>query len=281
MRHQAIWDALNKLVMLVALVVIVVLDLGFNAYLALSIVSAVLSAVPGVVLMYRYLPFPVFSFDGAMARRLVVQSLPFCTFGVMLAIYPAIDVYLLSRLANERAVGIYSTPFRIFGTLLFAPTIIMTVVFPRLAASYVDSPAELNRIARSTMNVVLGISLPVALLTAGAGNDFLPTLVGRDFSDSGPVLMLLAAVLVPTSINMVAHRVLMAVDRQKHWTIVMCVGVVAKIALDLALIPAFEAWFGNAALGAAAGFLAVEAGMTVAALVLMPHGINDRASGFI
>ena len=43
MRHQAIWDAVNKLATLIALVVIVVLDLGFNVFLAVSFLSAALA----------------------------------------------------------------------------------------------------------------------------------------------------------------------------------------------------------------------------------------------
>ena len=278
MRHQAIWDALTKLLMLFALVLIVAFDLGFRSYLAVAFVTAIFAAAPGLLLMHRYLPFRILSFSFRRARWLVVQSLPFCTFGIVLAVYPAVDVFLLSLLSGERAVGIYSTPVRIFGTLLFGPTIIMTVVFPRLAASFVNSPAKMREVARKTLNVVIGVTAPVALLTAGAGQAFLPKLVGNEFADSGPVLMLLALVLVSTSINMVAHRVLVAADRQKRWTIVMCAGLVAKIVLDLALIPVFQAWLGNAALGAAVGFLLVETGMVVAAFAFLPPGIVDRGA---
>ena len=278
MRHQAIWDSLNKLALLAALVVIAFFDLGFSTYLGISLFSAVLSAVPGVVLMHRYLPFRVFSFSPALARKLIVWSLPFCTFGIVLAVYPAVDIFLLSILSGEEAVGLYATPVRIFGTLLFGPSIIMTVVFPRLAATSAESGAQLRRIARTTLQVVVGVTVPVALLTAGAGSALLPRLVGQEFADSAPVLLLLSLVLVSTSINMVAHRVLIAVDRQKQWTAVMCGALAAKVLLDLAFIPVFESWVGNPALGAAAAFLLVETAMVASAFALLPKGIVDRPS---
>ncbi len=273
MRHQALYDAANKLCFLIALGVIVVLDLGLKAYLAVSLFSALFLAVPGMVFMHRYLPFRVLSFSPKVAASLVVRSLPFCTVGIVLMVYLALDVLLLSLISGEVAVGIYSAPARIFGTLLFAPTIITTVVFPRMAALHHNEPSELGQVARTTLLVVIGVTLPVAVLTGTSGQGLLATLIGSDYADSGPVLAVLAVALVPTSINMVAHRILIAADRQRVWTAVIAGALVMKLLLDLALIPLCASLFDNAALGAAAAIVVVESAMTFVAFRLMPRGI--------
>lgn len=275
MRYQAVYDAANKLVMLTGLCAIVVLDLGFGAYLALSVASAVVMTLPAMVLTARYLPFRALSVSLRHARYLVTASIPFCTVGIFLVVYLATDTLLLSWLSGERAVGIYTAPGRIFGTLLFAPTIITTVVFPRMAATARDDPSELRRIARVTLAAVVGITLPVAVLTVGVSGDLLARLIGNDFSQSGPVIVVLAFALLPTSVNMVAHRVLIAVDRQKVWTAVMLVALAGKAAVEIALIPLFAAWMDNAALGAAAGLVLAESAMMVCAFLLMPRGVLD------
>lgn len=280
MRHQAIWDATIKLLSLLALGVIIVLDLGFYALMVLSVASALLGAIPGVVLMRRYLPFRLLSFSLAQARYLVLESIPFCAINVFVVAYLAVDTLLLSVLAGEMAVGIYTAPSRIFGTLLFAPTIITTVVFPRMAASFRSEPHALERLARETIRIVVAITFPVAVLAVGTSGALLVTLIGDGFTQSGPVIALLAVSLVPTGLNMVAHRILTAADRQRLWTVVMVVGLVAKIALDLALIPLAERLWGNPALGAAIGLVLVEAGMMITAFVALPRGIFRRAEAW-
>lgn len=278
MRYQALWDAVNKLLFLAGTAAIIVLDLGFGAYLVLSAASAVLVTVPALRLMHRVLPFKPWEFSFSKARYLVLASLPFSTASVVVVVYLAVDVLLLSLLSGETAVGIYTAPSRIFGTLLFAPTIVTTVVFPRMAATYRDGADQTARLARGTLALVIGITLPVAVMTVGVGDEGLVWLIGRGFSASGPVVVLLALALVPTSVNMVAHRILIAVDRQRVWTIVILVALVAKVLLGLAFIPLFDRWFDSAALGAAASLLAVEGGMMVVAFWYMPRGIMDLAT---
>ncbi|MGE5594442.1 MAG: flippase [Hyphomicrobiales bacterium] len=276
MRHQAIWDAANKVFSLAAIGLIIFFDLGFNALLVLSVLSALLCAVPGVVLMHRYVPFDPWSFSFSKARYLVVESIPFCAINIFVIVYLAVDVLLLSVLSGETAVGIYTAPSRIFGTLLFAPTIITTVVFPRMAASFRDAPEGLQQLARGTMRLVVGITLPVAVLAVGTSGPVLVALIGDGFGQSGPVIALLALSLVPTSLNMVAHRILTAADRQRIWTIVMLVGLAAKVALDLALIPLAGHLWGNPALGAALGLVLVETAMMLTGLAYLPRGVFDR-----
>ncbi|MBK6664397.1 MAG: polysaccharide biosynthesis C-terminal domain-containing protein [Thermoflexaceae bacterium] len=228
--------------------------------------------------MHRVLPFRPWTFSLSQARYLILASLPFSTANVFVVVYLAVDTLLLSLLSGETAVGIYTAPSRIFGTLLFAPTIVTMVVFPRMAASFHDGPTQIARLARATLALVIGITLPVAVMTVGVGDEGLVWLIGRGFSDSGPVVVLLALGLVPTSVNMVAHRILIAVDRQRIWTIVILVALGAKVALGVILIPLFDRLFDSAALGAAASLLAVEGGMMLVAFYYMPRGIMDRAT---
>ncbi|MCC7362926.1 MAG: flippase [Dehalococcoidia bacterium] len=273
MRYQAVFDAAGKLALLVATAVIIVFDLGLTAYIGVWVVMSVLWGLPGLFIVRKYVPYDPFAVSLRMARELVIESIPFCSASVFLVFYLAVDVMLLSVLADEGAVGIYGPASRIFGTLLFAPTIIMTIMFPRLSAVAHNAPGRFGELAVTTLKVVGGITIPVAVLAAGLSAPMLRILLGGEFDDTHAVMAVLAFALVPTSLNMIAHRVLVAVDRQRAWTYVMGAGFVAKVALDFALIQLAEAWWGNAALGAAMGLLLVEGGMTVVGIALLPQGI--------
>jgi len=140
MRFEAMWDAAAKVVLLLALLVVMFGDWGLVPILVAMLATAAVVSVPALAVARRYLPFRVFSFSYESARYLIVNSLPFFMVGIFLVLYMAVDALQLSYLSGERAVGIYSAPARIFGTLLFVPNIVILVTFPRMAAAHHDHP---------------------------------------------------------------------------------------------------------------------------------------------
>lgn len=279
MRYQAIIDVSLKLGSLAGLIVIVVLDLGFIPIPAYMLSVSIAIAIATVVWGRQALAFQPFRFSREHARYLIVGSLPFWTMGVFLVLYQATDVLALSRLADATAVGIYATPSRVLGTMLFVPVIITTVAFPRMAFLHRESSDELLQMAKLTLKLVLAASLPVSIVAFGLADDALVGIIGEDFSQSGAVIAALAISLVPTGTSIVANRILAAVDRQRIWTFIMIVAFIAKVLLDLAAIPLFDHWFDNPALGAAVVLVAIESVMMLAALWLMPRGVLDRDMG--
>jgi O-antigen/teichoic acid export membrane protein len=276
MRYQALLDIGNKVYVLVTVVAIALLDLGFETYLAVSWGSAFFSAIAAVAILRGRLGFSAASLSPRLAARMVVQSIPFASVGIFVVAYIAADQLMLSKLASEEAVGIYRTPAQIFGTLLFAPTVVTTVVFPRLAATAASDPREFARLTRVTLAAVVALLLPVAVLCAGVGSDGITFLVGGEYAESGSVMAALGFALIPTGVNMVVQRVLNAADRQWMWTWVMAGALVAKVAVNAALIPLFDRLTGNPALGAAVGLIAVETAMAAVAFRLLPARVFDR-----
>ena len=63
---------------------------------------------------------------------------------VFWTLYTSVDVVLLSKLCDSDTVGVYTTPSRIFGTLLVIPVTITTVLFPRLSAHFQHYSAMLH-----------------------------------------------------------------------------------------------------------------------------------------
>lgn len=277
MRYQAVFDIAIKLLGLAGLIVIIGLDLGLMPIPLFDLAVAAAVSIAIIVYARRVLPFRVFSLSPSMARYVLRESMPFWTVGIFLVLYQATDALLLSRLADETAVGIYSAPTRIFATMMFVPTIITTVTFPRMALLHRDAPHELAEVARLTLKLVLAIGTLVSITAVALADDTLVGIIGDDFSRSGAVIVVLAISLVPTSTSIVANRILTAVDRQRLWTAVMLVAFVAKVALDFVAIPLFDRWYGNPALGAAVVLVAIEFVMMLGALWLMPRGVLDRA----
>jgi O-antigen/teichoic acid export membrane protein len=248
-------------------------------YLGVSFVAALVPCVASYRLMRRFVPFQALSFSWRRASWLVRESVPIGAVNIVLIMYLAVDVILLSRLAGESAAGIYAAPMRIFGTLLFAPTINATVLFPRLSATAVSDRASFARLCDGAIRVILGVTVLAALGASTVGRGLMVEVFGGEFADSGPVLLVMAVALVPTSLNMIAHRMLVALNRQGIWTWVMLGALAIKVVLDVALIPAFDRATGNPALGAAAALALAEAAMMVVALRLLPAGLLGGGLG--
>jgi O-antigen/teichoic acid export membrane protein len=123
------------------------------------------------------------------------------------------------------------------------------------------------------------MTVAAAIGAATVGRELIVDVFGGEFRQSGAVLAVMAIALVPTSLNMICHRILVAMNRQAIWTWVMLGALAVKVCLDLALIPALDALAGNPALGATIALAAAETAMMVVALKMLPAGILSGGLG--
>lgn len=281
MRWAAVLDVLTKLSWLVLVLVVVMFDLGVPGVLLGGLAMTVAASGLQVAVSYRFLRFSLKQFSSSSALLLTKRSMPFLMASIFFTLYTSTDVILLSRLADESAVGIYSAPMRLFGTMLFVPVTITTVIFPRLSALHATNGDKGSSLCRATLKLSVFASLTLSLAVVSFSDAALVGVLGESFKGSGPVFVLLAMSLVPTSISIVASRMIFAADRQAVVSILGACAFVAKVALGFLLIPFADARWGNPALGAAAGLVLIEIGMTVGMLRALPRGLlNADARSF-
>lgn len=277
MRWAALLDVVTKFAGMLLVVAVVVFDLGIPGLLLGGLFMTVCTTVLQVTFARRFLAYSLRSFSLPTAWQLTKKSLPFLMASIFFTLYTSTDIVLLSRLADESAVGIYSTPMRLFGTMLFVPVTITTVIFPRLAASHGREGGGLN-LGRITLKISVFASIALSLGAVSLSDDTLVGVLGSSFHGSGPVIVVLAASLVPTSISIVASRMIFAADRQAVVTALGAGAFVTKVVLGFLLIPLFDARWGNPALGAATGLVLIELGMVAGMLMALPKGLFDAES---
>ena len=134
---------------------------------------------------------------------------------------------------------------------------------------------RLAKLGRTTLKLSIFASIALSLSAVSLSDDALVGILGESFSGSGPVFVVLAMSLVPTSISIVASRMIFAADRQVVVTGLGAAAFIAKVALGFLLIPIFDARWGNPALGAATGLVLVELGMVAGMLRALPAGLFD------
>jgi len=183
---------------------------------------------------------------------------------------------LLSLLTRPEVVGWYGVPMRLFQTLMFFPVLLSTAWLPRLVSAYQESPARLNKEARTPLELALLLSAPICVGTAILAGPVIHLLYEPAFDSSIPVLIILGLCLPPMYLNIMLNQVLVAAKRQVLWTWVMAGATVVNPVLNLILIPVTESRYGNGAIGAALALLLTEALIVVAGFVIVGRDVLDR-----
>jgi O-antigen/teichoic acid export membrane protein len=158
---------------------------------------------------------------------------------------------------------------------IFLPSILVTVVFPALAAA-AGRPREFNQIARRALHASFLVTLPMSLgimLLAGPLIELLR--YPAAFQHSIPVIMLLAPGFPIVAADMIIGTVLNSLDRQRQWAVAGVAAAVLNPLLNLVLIPICQSRFGNGAIGAAAATTATEGLLMAAGIYLLPRAVFD------
>jgi O-antigen/teichoic acid export membrane protein len=174
---------------------------------------------------------------------MVRESVSYWAFGLFFMVYLWIDAAMLSLLTNSTVVGWYGVPTKLFQTMMFVPVILSTAWLPRLVSAFEESPQKLHRLARTPIELVLLLGLPIAGAIAAA---------------AGPIVHILGLCIPPMYLNIMFGQVLNAAKRQTVWTWAMVGATVVNPAANAVLIPVTQARFHNGAIGAAISLLVTE-----------------------
>lgn len=275
MEYMSLGSVAGKLVNTGVSILLLLLGYGVIVIAAVTIGAALATLLVQGFFLRRLVPIRP-TFNREMAGWMLKTGIPYLLSNLFLVGYMQLDVIIISLMVNETVVGWYGAADRLFGTLLFVPTVFITAVFPSLSRLYKESPDRLSRVMSRSFNLLLLLSLPIGLGIMVIAEPLVTLLFGQEFQPSGPVLAVFGIVLILTYQNMLIGRFLISVDRQRAWTIVMAVATTLSIPLDLILIPWAQSRFGNGAIGGPLAFVLTETGMTVAGIALLPSGTLTR-----
>lgn len=271
MKYNSLSDVISKAIVSLISIALV---LAHQGVVAISIVSTTASLLVLLLNLWWWRSYGRISLrvDWKLIRYLVVGGLPFWATGIFLTIYLYIDSVMLSFMTTPAVVGYYGVPTKLFSTLFFIPVILGTAIFPSLSRAYKHAPHDLNRIVRRSFNLLACLSIPIAVGGMVLAYPIIEQLYGPIFTPAAPVMVILAACVVPTYLNILTAQVLIATERQIVWTKVMAVACVLNPLINLGLITYYQNTHSNGAYGAALALLVTESLMMIAALILLPRG---------
>ena len=180
--------------------------------------------------------------ERALMRSLFKSSIPFLAYGVLGVIYYRIDTVMLSLMTNDTVVGWYGAAYRLFDTLLFLPSLVISaIMYPIFSKLSLTSEQQLKLVIEKTMNFVLFCGIPIATFLGIAA----PQIIGflyhnAEFTHSISALQALAPGLVFLYANSVLGAILLSAHRERKVTLMAAIALIFNFTANIFLIPRFE-----------------------------------------
>jgi O-antigen/teichoic acid export membrane protein len=173
-----------------------------------------------------------------LARAIAAYGLRAQVGGVMSLLNLRLDFVLLSLLAGPAVLGVYAIASK-FAELVKIPTMALTyVLYPRYAK---DEGNEARAGARNLMPKAALLSAGMVLVLWLSAGLVIPWIYGADFAGAVRPAQIILAGLVFEGVAAVVTGYLYGSGRPGLNSIAMAAGLVVTVALDLLLIPPFEA----------------------------------------
>jgi O-antigen/teichoic acid export membrane protein len=211
-------------------------DGGLRGIIWVELASVLLAAAVALPVAMRLSPKR--TQDASGWRGLIRKTFAFNLYPLIGNTYDRVDVFLLSKLVGNAAVGIYSLPYRVFVALNILPYGIMGTLLPSLARS--DWGQDERERCGVTMQFLYAASLFLILATMLIADDAVRFALGPGYQGSVAVFKILAWATVPSFLNYALNIFLLA--RNREWVFLRTASVctLVNVAANLVLIPRYS-----------------------------------------
>jgi O-antigen/teichoic acid export membrane protein len=242
------------------------------------------SAVTVLVLVYLHRSMRPLGVPKLQVRRSAVGPLfsigtPFVFLGFTLVLLPNINVTFLSKLVPPDVLGWYGVSQKLIGLLIFPASALIGALYPTLCRLFSEDKAEFARVSRSSLYGVSLLAIPAAV-----GSGLFPELGVAIYSTekfTGAIdhLRVMSLFVFLVYFSMPLGTSIMASNRAKLWSLVMCISIVVALIVNPLLVPWFQARTGNGALGTCVGLVISEALVVACGVALSPREVFDKSLG--
>jgi O-antigen/teichoic acid export membrane protein len=205
-------------------------------YVALKLVNALMVwAAAGSMGDFSWRPRP------ALWGPLLRSALPLGLAGLLMALYFRLDVMILARLKPPDDVGQYGAGYRFLEAFTVVPTMVMSVLAPVLARSFVEGAAVLQRRYALAIHLVSVVAIGVAVGGGMTAWRVLPQLPGfGDYDGGGVALSVLSPAAGLILVGTIVQGALIAGHGQRRLLRIAALGLALNVVLNLALIPPYS-----------------------------------------
>jgi O-antigen/teichoic acid export membrane protein len=229
----------QSFVLVNAVVILIVAGLGLDALVKLNTLTSILVGLVVIVLLVaggKQLVAAKWRADAALLRRMITYGLKFHIAVLAGAIIFRADLLVVNHFRGPAEAGVYSVATQFGLLLMLLPSVIATLLFPRVTAEPDPRGETTWFVTRQTALIMLG-----CCVLAVPGSFLLPLFYGSAFHDATVLLLILlpGVYLVGLESVLVQHFNALGLPRAipLYWVITLVVNLI----LVFALVPRFGA----------------------------------------
>ena len=242
--HDAVWTLIERLAT-IATGLVALVWVGTPTAVLIGLAVGVGLVVVGNLgwVAWRHKALSLQWFRPSVVRTAYAASFAIGVFSLCAIVFHSAGPVLLAALVDDETAGLYGAAWRVVELYLLAPSLLTSVVTPRLASMAVqDGQPGFLRMVTQSGALLLAMTGALALLTGVLAEPLVRLLSGdADFAETVGLLRWLAAAFPLMSLSMLLSLALIASDRQGVAALTIGLTAVLHIVTCLVLIPTMGA----------------------------------------
>ncbi|WP_222535489.1 flippase [Pedobacter polysacchareus] len=219
---------------------LIVLGMSLNWFIA-ALLFDVIALALGYVYIYQKEGGSIFEwkFESPLARFLLKHSWPMAFSAILISIYMKIDTLMIQGYLGSAQQGIYATVAQFSEAWYFIPVAIVTAVFPAIMNAKRDDPERYQRRMQNMYDLMVWISLSIALFMTFASPLIYRILYTPDYWPAAHVLSVHIWAGVFTFLGTASGQFLIAEGYTKLSMLRTGAGAIINIVLNILWIPEY------------------------------------------
>lgn len=206
--------------------------------LAIAFVASRGAMLAGVSLVLRrVLHVTTPGYDRDTWRELQAAAVPLGLFMIALNLYTYIDTVILGIMRTDAETGYYSASYKVYEGLTYAPSVLASIVTPRLSYLFVhDRGAHRSLLTRVLLGAV-GLGIVLGGVAVWFARPIVVTLFGARYAAAAAPLRVLGAGALFVFGTWILHAAAISTNLDRRLLITTAVGLVTNVVLNVVFIP--------------------------------------------
>lgn len=170
-------------------------------------------------------------------KPLLITSLPLLYYAALTTINMKIDQLMISEMLDNTANGYYSAVVGLIEATYFIPVALGTSIFPGLVKQKEVNLTEYNNTFQLLYEILLVISIAIALVFFIGAPIIIKLLFGAEFSPSIPIMQMYAFCPILIFYGSIRNRWLIIQDLHKYSIYFLIASIIVNVALNIMLLP--------------------------------------------
>ena len=183
------------------------------------------------------------NFSPSVLKKLLAEALPMGAALIMFTVYNRIDTIILRHYRSASEVGLYGLAYFIYENIILVAAYVINSAFPLLSrtGSELSQRDNFRRIYQKTFDLLLILAIGAVVSTYLLSPFFVRIISSPDFMYSSTLLRILSFSLFFAFLNHITGFGLIALGKQRAYTLATLTALVFNIGFNIIFIPRFGA----------------------------------------